>query len=329
VKKPPSSGRGRPAAKRPRTGASAGRIPALGSLHPAAARWIGALIRMTSPHPAMTRILDVIERLQDRPFQTNFVLLGEPGTGKEGLARALHHLTSPGAPLVRLDVAGFPEAEALALLCGTERTPGAAQQANGGALLIEEVAGLGPRVQGALLRLLKSGVVEPSGSAAERESARGKPAAQKPVQERLQVRAIVMSDRDLEAEVAAGRFRHDLYYRLARVVLWLPPLRERLEDITPAALWMGNRILRDAGLALELMTSEQHQRAPSDERAAALELDDGAVRVLEDHPWPGNLRELEAVLERALLLFRKGPILGAPAIRAALGTDTPRPMGHS
>ena len=180
-------------------------------------------------------------------------------------------------------------------------------------------------MQGALLRLLKSGVVDPHGAAAHRESAGSKPDDP----ERLQVRAIVMSDRDLEAEVAAGRFRHDLYYRLARVVLWLPPLRERLEDITPAALWMGNRILRDAGLHLELMTSEQHQRAPSDERATALELDDGAVRVLEDHPWPGNLRELEAVLERALLLFRKGPILGATAIRAALGTDTPRPMGHS
>ena len=257
-------------------------------------------------------ILDVIERLQERPYPTNFVLLGEPGTGKEGLGRALHHLCSPEAPLVRLDVAGFPERDALARLCGDGQRPGAARAADGGALLIEEAAALGPLMQEALLRLLKSGFVDDSGGP------------------RLNVRAVVMSDRDLAAEVSAGRFRHDLYYRLARVVLWLPPLRERPADIAPAALWMGNRILRDAGLALELMSAEQMQRATPDERAAALELDGSAIRLLEEHGWPGNLRELEAVLERALLLYRKGSIIGAPAIRAALGeADTPRPMGHS
>jgi len=298
------------------TPASAERVPTLAALHPAAARWIGALIRVTSPHPAMTRILDVIERLQDRPYPTNVVLLGEPGTGKEGLGRALHHLISPGAPLVRLDVAGFAEREALARLCGDGKHGGAAHQADGGALLIEEIAGLGPVVQETLLRLLKHGSVD-AGDAGQGGR-------------RLNVRAIVMSDRDLAAEVTAGRFRHDLYYRLARVVLWLPPLRERPEDIAAAALWMGNRILRDAGLSLELMSGEQLQRATAAERAAALELDTSAVRVLEEHRWPGNLRELEAVLERALLLYRKGAIIGAPAIRAALGeSDTPRPVGHS
>jgi two-component system response regulator FlrC len=296
-------------------------VPTLGALHPAAARWIGALIRMTAPHPAMTRILDVIERLQDRPFPTNVVLLGEPGTGKEGLARALHHLISPGAPLVRLDVGGFPEREALVRLCGDGKHPGAAQRADGGALLIEEVATIGPQVQEALLRILKTGVVD------QADAGNGVTGAAKG---RLRVRAIVMSDRDLGAEVAAGRFRHDLYYRLARVVLWLPPLRERPEDIAPAALWMGNRILRDAGSKLELMSPEQFQRATPAERAAALEMDAGAVRALEEHGWPGNLRELETVIERALLLFRKGTILGAPAIRAALGNDeTPRPVGYS
>jgi len=76
--------------------------PTLRAVHPAAARWIGALIRMTAPHPAMTAILDIVEHLQERPYRTNFVLLGEPGTGKEGLARALHHLTCPEGPLVRV-----------------------------------------------------------------------------------------------------------------------------------------------------------------------------------------------------------------------------------
>src|SRR4030095_127396 len=85
---------------------------ALRSLHQAAARWIGALIRMQSPHPAMTAALDVVARLQERPFRTNFGLLGEPGTGKAGLARALHQLVCPDGPLVRFNVSGFSDADA-------------------------------------------------------------------------------------------------------------------------------------------------------------------------------------------------------------------------
>ncbi len=95
-----------------------GRGARLRTLHQAAARWIGALIRMTSPHPAMTAALDVIGRLQERPYRTNFVLLGEPGTGKAGLARALHQLVCPEGPLVRFNVAGFTDDDALAVLAG-------------------------------------------------------------------------------------------------------------------------------------------------------------------------------------------------------------------
>jgi DNA-binding NtrC family response regulator len=198
-------------------------------MHPAAARWIGALIRMTAPHPALTAILEVVERMQEEPYRTSFVLLGEAGTGKEGLARALHHLTCPDGPLVRLDVAGFSDEDALAALVGTGKDDGAARRAHGGTLLVEEAAGLGPRTQAALLRILKSGRLETSTA---RE---------------LDVRVVAMSDRDLPGEVAAGRFRHDLYWRLARIVLTLPPLRERLDDLGPSAVWMGNRLLRAAG----------------------------------------------------------------------------------
>ena len=281
--------------------------PALTSLHPSAVRWIGALIRMTSPHPAMGQILEVIERLQDAPFRTNFVLLGEPGTGKGGLAQALHHLCAPGTPLVRLDVAGFPEEEALATLCGRAGRAGAAEAADGGAILIEETAGLGARVQAALLRLVKSGKCERVGAPA------GKPAGR-----RWRVNVIAMSDRDLHQEVAAGHFRHDLFYALARVVLWLPPLRERTEGIGPAAIWMGNRILRTAGLPLELMMAAEFDRAAPAERAQALKLGADAIRELEGHTWTGNFRELETVLERALMLYRDGQIVGASEIRAAM-----------
>lgn len=285
----------------------AGPPTALGALHPTAARWIGALIRMTAPHPALTAILDVVERMQEEPYRTNFVLLGEPGTGKEGLARALHHLSCPDGPLVRLDVAGFTDEDALEAILGTDREPGAAQRANGGSLLIEEVAGLGPRTQAALIRLLKSGRVETSSQGADEDGPTRK----------LRVNAIAMSDHDLAGEVRAGRFRHDLYWRLARIVLTLPPLRERLADLGPATVWMGNRILRSAGQQLELVMTEDYERLTADERARAIELPETAIQALAGHDWPGNFRELEAVLERALLLHRTGRALGADAIAHA------------
>ncbi len=293
--------------------------PSLKSLHPAASRWIGALIRMTSSHASMTRILDVIERLSDRPYRTNFVLLGEPGTGKEGLGRALAHLSCPGGPLIRYDVSGFPEEDALSLLCGAGRRGGVAEAADGGTILIEETVGLGPRVQAALLRLLKSGRCEPRGAAAvdtTEEDRKGGKSTSKT--RRFDVRIVAMSDGNLSAEVSAGRFRHDLYYRLARVVLSLPPLRERKEDIGPAVVWMGNRILRAAGLKRELLNAEDFQQATPDERARAIALDPTAVLALEQHSWPGNFRELESVLERALLLYRQGGSLSTDEITAAL-----------
>lgn len=290
------------------SGTRGGEAPALRALHPAAARWIGALIRMTAPHPAMTRVLDVIAGLQDRPYRTSFVLLGEPGTGKEGLGRALHHLTCPSGPLVRFDVAGFADADAYATLVGSGKSGGAAAAARGGTLLIEEAAGLGPRTQEALIRLLKTGRLEGPANGQKKQLAPGD-----------RVAAIAMTDRDLAAEVRQGRFRHDLYWRLARIVLTLPPLRERKDDIGPAAIWTGNRILRAAGLDLKLVTSEEHARLPAHEKNHAIELRQDAIVALAAHDWPGNFRELEAVLERALLLHReKHAPLTARLIQASL-----------
>jgi DNA-binding NtrC family response regulator len=218
-------------------------------------------------------------------------------------------LSCEDGPLVRFDVAGFSDADALAALVGAGKDEGAARRANGGTLLIEEAAGLGPRTQAALIRLLKSGRVESAGRGDDVDAGGGA--------RKLRVNAIAMSDHDLPGEVRAGRFRHDLYWRLARIVLTLPPLRERLADLGPAAVWMGNRILRDAGLALELVLAEDYARLAGDERARAIELPDAAIQALAGHDWPGNFRELEAVLERALLLHRTGRTLGADAIAKA------------
>jgi len=293
------------AVKRAAVPAASG-TPPLRSLHQAAARWIGALIRMTSPHPAMTAALQVVERLQERPYRTNFVLLGEPGTGKAGLARALHQLVCPDGPLVRFDVVGFSDDDALVALRGDGKRAGAAQQAAGGTLLIGETAGLGPQTQAALIKLLKTGRVD-IGPNVKSEA---------PAGARNRVCAIAMSDHDLWAEVRAGRFRHDLYWRLARIVLKLPPLRERKQDIGPAVIWMGNRILRDAGLPHELVATEDLTRLTPAERANAIELKRDAVSALAEQEWPGNLRELETVLERALLLYREGDAPGARFIDA-------------
>jgi two-component system response regulator PilR (NtrC family) len=122
----------------------------------------------------------------------------------------------------------------------------------------------------------------------------------------------------LAAEVAAGRFRHDLYFALARVVLTLPPLRERTQDLGPACVWIGNRILRAAGRDRELIPAQEFARATPAERATAVELRDDAVAALARHDWPGNFRELEAVLERALMLHRTTASVGAFEIEAAL-----------
>src|SRR5205085_1678545 len=138
------------------------------------------------------------------------------------------------------------------------------------------------------------------------------PREEGPVGERPAV-VVALTDHDLAAAVAEGRFRHDLYYRLARVVLRLPPLRQRPADVPRAALWMANRVLRTRGLG----RTAELGAAPGGEEAVFQVLPE-AIEALRGYDWPGNFRELEAVIERAILLYSDRQRLSADDVRAAL-----------
>jgi two-component system response regulator FlrC len=205
------------------------------------------------------------------------LISGESGTGKEVLARLLHRL-SPRAegPFVALNCAAIPENMLEALLFGHEKgaftgaheaRPGKFEQAQGGTLLLDEISEMDIGLQAKLLRVLQEKEVERIGGRA-------------PI--RLNVRVIATTNRDLREQVAAGRFRADLYYRLSVFPLTTPPLRARPADIVP--------------LARHFL-----QKAAGANRPAPVLADD-AIAVLNDQSWPGNVRELQNTLQRAVIL---------------------------
>ncbi len=210
--------------------------------------------------------------------EATVLLLGENGTGKELAARAIH-AGSPRSkkPLVIVNCAAIPETLFESELFGhvrgaftgaTEAHRGKFQQADGGTLFLDEIGETPPRLQPKLLRALESGDVETIGG-------RGP--------EHVDVRLIAATNRNLEAEVAAGKFRPDLYYRLAVVPVRLPPLRERALDIP---------ILAAHFLDLACRKNRVKQKS----------LDPGAVDRLLRHAWPGNVRELRNAMERIAIL---------------------------
>ncbi|WP_019628225.1 sigma-54-dependent Fis family transcriptional regulator [Thioalkalivibrio sp. AKL10] len=200
---------------------------------------------------------------------------GESGVGKEVLARQLH-ARSPRrrGPFEAINCAALPEAMLEAMLFGhakgaftgaVEARPGKFVRADGGTLLLDEVTEIPVHLQAKLLRALQEREVEPLGG-------------RRP--QRVDVRVIATSNRDLRAAVAEGHLREDLYYRLNVFPLCIPPLRERAEDIVPLAEALLRRL---SGGQLQT-------------------LDDGAQRRLREHDWPGNVRELANVMERAVTL---------------------------
>jgi two-component system response regulator FlrC len=210
--------------------------------------------------------------------EATVLLTGESGVGKEVFARFIHlHSARSRQPYVAINCAAIPENLLEATLFGYEKGSftGAAQahagkfeQAQGGTLLLDEVSEMPLQLQAKLLRVLQEREVERVG-------------ARKPVP--LDVRVIATSNRDLEGEARAGRFREDLYYRLNVFPLHIPPLRERRADILPLA----NRLLR---------------RGSEGTQTKAFTFSSAASAGLTAHSWRGNIRELENVVQRAMIL---------------------------
>jgi len=217
------------------------------------------------------------------------LIAGESGTGKEVLARFIHR-NSPRADraFVAVNCAAIPENMLEAILFGYERGaftgahaahPGKFEQAQGGTLLLDEVTEMPLGLQAKLLRVLQEREVERLGG-------------RTPVA--LDVRVLATTNRNLRAEVAAGRFREDLYYRLNVFPLTTAPLRERRDDVLPLAMHVLNARCRP-GESIPALSAE-------------------AAHILLTHTWPGNVRELDNVMQRALILAN-GPVIQADSIQ--------------
>ena len=227
---------------------------------------------------AMKDVVSILERIA--PSDVPILIEGESGTGKDLLARAAHAMSSRAAgPYVALNMSAIPENLAEAELFGHEKGAftGADQaragffaEAEGGTLFLDEVGLLPPALQPKLLRVLQDGEYVPVGSRKPRKA---------------NVRVVAATNEDLQRNVKAGKFREDLWFRLRVVPVRLPPLRERREDV-PALV---EHFVRKHALRLS--------RPP-------LLPDAAAMKALLDHPWPGNIRELEHAIERGLLLAR-------------------------
>jgi two-component system response regulator HydG len=248
------------------------------------ARDLEGLEGLIGASPAMQRVYAVARQVA--ASRATVLITGESGTGKGELARAIHSLgPRASSPFVSLHCAALPESLLESELFGHEkgsftgadrRRIGRFEQADGGTLFLDEVGEIPPLMQVKLLKVLQERAFERVGGNEEIHS---------------DVRVIAATNRDLAADVHAGRFREDLFYRLNVVHVEMPPLRMRGSD----AIVLANHFLRKFAL-------ENHKRMDG--------FSDEARARIVGHPWPGNVRALENAVERAVVLA-EGPILGA------------------
>jgi two-component system nitrogen regulation response regulator NtrX len=247
---------------------------------------------------AIRALTDRIEKVAGTPARV--LITGENGTGKELVARAIH-TQSPRAkkPLVEVNCAAIPseliESELFGHMKGSftgavSDRAGKFEQADGGTLFLDEIGDMSPSAQAKVLRVLQDGVVTRIGGS-------------KPVS--VDVRVLAATNKNLEEEIAAGRFREDLYYRLNVVPLNVPPLRERREDIP---------------LLIAHFVSQLSER----EGVAPRSFEPEAIAVLGRMEWPGNVRELRNTIER-LLILANGPRVGVPDVERLVGRASAEP----
>lgn len=234
----------------------------------------------------MRKVFAILERVA--PTDATFLIEGESGTGKELVAESVHKTSKRAeGPLVAVDCGAIPENLVESELFGHERgaftgaerkRAGFFEAASGGTIMLDEIGELPLLVQPKLLRVLETREVKRVGSNASIS---------------VDVRVVAATNRDLAKEVEAGRFREDLYYRLAVLRLEMPPLRERREDIP----LLVDHFISKFSCGIEVDRN----------------LNDDMMSMLKRHDWPGNVRELRNVVERLLVL----PELGASAIRSS------------
>ncbi|MEF7617071.1 PEP-CTERM-box response regulator transcription factor [Aquincola sp. MAHUQ-54] len=224
--------------------------------------------------PEMLRICRMVEKVA--PSNASVMLLGESGTGKEVLAQALHQASRRSGKFVAINCAAIPENLLESELFGYEKgaftgavktTPGRIETAHGGTLMFDEIGDLPHSLQAKLLRFLQERTIERIGA---RQSIA------------VDVRVVCATHQDLKALIGENRFREDLYYRLAEIVVTIPPLRSRVGD--PALL---------AHAFLKRFAQEQR---------TTMRFAEDAVRAIEAYPWPGNVRELVSVVKRATIM---------------------------
>jgi len=247
--------------------------------------------------PAMSAMLERIEKVAPTPSRV--MITGENGTGKELVARAIHRLSPRAAkPFVEVNCAAIPseliESELFGHVKGSftgafaDRS-GKLEQADGGTLFLDEVGDMSPAAQAKVLRVLEEGVVTPIGSARAIT---------------VDVRVIAATNKKLEDEIAAGRFREDLLYRLNVVPIEVPPLRSRREDVPLLVRHFAARLAAAQGVAPRRFA-------------------DCALERLKRHAWPGNVRELRNTVERLLILASGDVVQEADVVRllGPAGTD--------
>ncbi len=229
---------------------------------------------------SLSRVLSQIATVA--PTEANVLIQGESGTGKELVARAIHDMSARKKhPLVRVNCASIPkelfESEFFGHVRGAftgaiKDRVGRFELADGGTLFLDEIGEIPLDLQSKLLRVLQEGQFERLGEDRTRT---------------VKVRVITATNRDLDAEVKAGRFRLDLYYRLSVFPIEIPPLRERLDDLGALTSYFIQQSSRRLGVSAPRLTKAHIQQ-------------------LQNYAWPGNVRELQNVIERALILARNG-----------------------